>query len=633
MQEAGTPSESISFAPFELDLPTGQLRKYGVRIKLQAQPFRVLAMLLERPGDIVSRDELKSRLWPGDSFGDFDHGLNKSINKIRDALGDSALNPRYVETVSRRGYRFIAEVTPPLEPVNKIEGTETPDPRESNTSPATPPPSFLRRYRWPIATGFLLAISALLIPLLVRMTQQGAAVRSIAVLPLENLSNDETQEYFADGMTDELITVLGSVKGLRVISRSSTMLYKHVRKPLTQIARELNVDAVVEGTVLRSDQQVRITAQLIRTATDEHLWSQSYQGDLRQTLQVQEQVARSIVDQIRVKLTPHEKTVLNDAASVNPGAYDAYLKGRYFWNKRTADGLQKALAYFTDATNLDSKYAPAYSGLADSYALLGDWEYGVLKPKEAFPKAKAAALKALALNDNLGEAHASLALCRTLFDWDWKAAEIEWKRAVNLNPNYASAHQWYGWLLIILRRNNDGIRELRKAAALDPLSLIISADLADAFSINHEFASSIQQSRRTIEMDPSFAMAHLQLGQALIGIHEYDAAIQELRQAIVLSQRNPICTSYLGYVYALTGRNAEANKILTDLQNNPGQAFGVAANIALIYTGLNKRDQAFAWLERAYENRFNPSILLRPAFDPLRADARFQGLLRRLDLL
>ncbi len=266
------------------------------------------------------------------------------------------------------------------------------------------------------------------------------------MLPLENLSSDVSQEYFADGMTDELITALGTINGLRVISRTSVMLYKHARRPLPQIARELNVDAVVEGTVLRSGDHVRITAQLIRATADEHLWSQSYEGNLRDTLELQNDVARAIADRIRVKVTSKEQTPLEKPKLLNPDAYDAYLKGRYFWNKRTEQGLKEAVDYFDEAIAKDPNYAPAYSGLADSYALLGDWEYGALAPNEAFPRAKAAATKALQLDDSLGEAHASLALCMKSFDWNWKDARGELLRAIELSSSYATAHQWYAWI-------------------------------------------------------------------------------------------------------------------------------------------------------------------------------------------
>jgi TolB-like protein/Tfp pilus assembly protein PilF len=465
------------------------------------------------------------------------------------------------------------------------------------------------------------------------MAHRPAEIRSLAVLPLENLSSDVSQEYFADGMTDELITALGTINGLRVISRSSVMLYKHALKPLPEIARELKVDAVVEGTVLRSGQQVRITAQLIRAAVDEHIWSQSYQGDLQDTLEFQDKVAHGIADRIRATVNSQGHALLESAKLVNPDAHDAYLRGRYFWNKRTEQGLRTAITYFKEATAKDPNYAQAYSGLADSYALLGDWEYGALTPNEAFPKAKAAATKALELEDTLGEAHASLAFCLDLFNWDWKAAEREFKRAIDLSPSYATSHQWYAWHLIVTGRNEQGLNELKKAEALDPLSLIISADIADSLVIAHRYQESIQQSRRTMEMDPSFAMAHYQLGQALVQVHNYDEAIRELQQAIELSRGNPLCTSQLGFVYALSGRRNEALKILDDLKNRSHHKPSYAADIALVYAGLNERDQAFAWLGKAYTERFNPSILLRPAFDVLRSDPRFQDLLRRLGLL
>lgn len=405
-----------------------------------------------------------------------------------------------------------------------------------------------------------------------------------------------------------------------------------LRRPLPQIARELKVDAVVEGTVLRSGDQVRITAQLIRAATDEHLWAESYQGNLRDTLQLQDKVARAIANRIRLKVASHEQTLAQIANPINPAAYDAYLRGRYFWNKRTEQGLKTGIDYFDQAVAIDPKYARAYSGLADSYALLGDWEYGALTPNEAFPKAKAAATKALELEDTLGEAHASLAFCLDLFNWDWKSAELEFKRAIDLNPSYATSHQWYAWHLIVTGQNEQGLSELKKAEALDPLSLIISADVADALVIAHRYDESIRQSRRTIQMDPSFAMAHYQLAQAFVQMRKYDQAAKELQEAIELSRGNPICTSLLAYVYAVSGNEREARKILNDLENGSNRRQSNAANIALIYAGLNEKGKAFAWLQKAYEGRFNPSVLLRPAFDVLRSDPRFQDLWRRLGL-
>jgi TolB-like protein/DNA-binding winged helix-turn-helix (wHTH) protein/Flp pilus assembly protein TadD len=639
MQGAHHPLGRVAFEPYEVDFQTGELRKHGIRIRLQAQPFQVLEMLLERPGALVTREELKRKLWPADSFGDFDHGLNKAINKIREALADSALHPRYVETVARRGYRFIAIVRAADEPLAAVEpmvvdvAREIKGDNEARAAQPLPPRRLPKTSSFKVAVAFVTAVFAVvLVWKLHPRAHASSNIQSLAVLPLENLSNDVSQEYFADGMTDELITALGSINGLRVISRSSVILYKRVRRPLPQIARELNVDAVVEGTVLRSGEQVRITAQLIRATTDEHLWAESYEGDLRDTLQLQDRVARAIANRIRVNVTSREQVLLQNPKPINPVAYDAYLRGRYFWNKRTEQGLRKAIEYFDQAIANDPKYAQAYSGLADSYALLGDWEYGALAPQEAFPKAEAAATKALELNDNLGEAHASLALCLKAFDWDWKGADRELSRAIKLSPSYATAHQWYAWNLIITGRNNEGIIEMKKAEAIDPLSLIISADVADALIIAHRYDESIRQSRRTIEMDPSFAMAHYQLGQAFVQIRKYKQAAMELQEAIELSRGNPICSSLLAYVYAISGNDREARKILNDLRNGSNRNKSNAANIALIYAGLNDKDQAFAWLQKAYEARFNPSVLLRPAFDVLRSDPRFQDLLRRLNL-
>jgi len=457
-------------------------------------------------------------------------------------------------------------------------------------------------------------------------------IRSLAVLPLDNLSGDPTQDYFADGMTDELITDLAQIRALRVISRTSVMGYKGVRKPLPEIARELNVDAVVEGTVLRSGDQVRITAQLIQAPADKHLWAESYEGNLRDTLALQKEVARNIAEQIRIEVTPREQAALKSGKAIDPEAYEAYLKGRYFWNKRTADGLKKAVDYFNQAIAKDPNYAAAYSGLADTYALLGDWQYAVMTPKEAMPRANAAAKKALELDDSLGEAHASLAFCLDSFDWDFEAADREFRRAIELNPGYATAHHWYSWHLALLGRNSEAIAEMTKAENLDPLSLIINHDLAELFLIAHFSDESTEQSRKTIEMDPGFALAHNQLALAYLERHMIVEAIAELEKAIQLSGGSPTCIANLARAYAASGRRAEAVGLLNDLKKRsaPGNAY--ASEIAMIYAALGDKDQAMGWLEKAYEQRFNPSVLLRPGFDPLCSDPRFQDLVHRIGL-
>jgi TolB-like protein/DNA-binding winged helix-turn-helix (wHTH) protein/Flp pilus assembly protein TadD len=646
MPEFPSSARAVRFGVFEVDLRASELRKRGIRIKLQGQPFLLLITLLKRQGELVTRDELRSMLWPEGTFIDFDHGLGTAINKLREVLGDSAANPRFVETLPRRGYRFIV----PIELIGASEDAsvvneDPPDelkpatedilgPKEQDSVALNKVRGARDRSRLLVyGLGLLLVLVAVVI---IWMRRPGGRepplVRSLAVLPLENLSRDPSQDYFSDGMTDELITELGQIGELRVISRTSAMTYKGARRPLPEIAKELNVDAVVEGTVLRSGNRVRITAQLIQAATDVHLWAQSYEGELRDTFALQQKVARAIAEQIQIKLNPQQQRGLKSPRTVNAEAHEAYLKGRYFWNKRTADGLKKALEYFNEAIEKDPNYAQAYSGLADSYALMGDWEYGVLAPKEALPKARVAATKALALDNTLGEAHTSLAFSLDLFDWDWNSAEKEFRLAVELNPSYATAHQWYAWHLIVLGRNGEAVTEMRRAQSLDPLSLIISADMADILLVARLYDESIQQSRKTIEMDPRFAVAHFQLGEAYVQKHMYNEGIAELQKAVGFSGGNKTFASNLAYAYATSGKRDEAEKILRDLEKPSQDGFSNASEIAVVHVGLDEKDQAMTWLETAYEERFNPSVLFRPCFDPLRSDPRFRDLLRRMDL-
>jgi len=635
------PKSVARFGTFEVSFQSGEVRKSGLRIRVQQQPMKLLEILLEHPGEVVTREELRSRVWPSESFGDFDQALNIAIGKLRSALGDSAENPRFIETLPKRGYRFIADVSvvDTDARLKKLESVAA-DP------PATNPGHTLQGARLAVAPerqwrptrgvivvlALVLFFSILSVWLFRSRAPASTDIRSIAVLPLENLSGDASQNYFADGMTDELITDLAQISALRVISRTSVMVYKGARKPLPQIARELNVDAVVEGTVLHSGDQVRVTAQLIEASTDKHLWSQSYEGELRDTLALQNRVASAIADQIRISLTPQEKAALKNIRVVNPEAYESYLKGRYFWNKRTADGLKAALAYFNQAIEEDPKYAQAYSGLADTYALLGDWQYAVMTPKEAFPKAKAAAIKALELDSTLGEAHNSLAFVQDGFDWDFDSAGKEFQRAIELNPGYATAHHWYAWHLGLLGRFDEAIAEMKKAQNLDPLSLIINADLAELLVLAHHYDESIAQSRKTVEMDPNFAFAHNQLAQAYLQEHIYDEAVTELKKAVQLSGDSPTCIANLARAYVASGRRSEAEKLLGDLKKRSNAAYSNAPEIAIVYVSLGDTDQAMNWLEKGYEERFNPGVLLRPGFDPLRSDSRFQNLLRRIGL-
>jgi TolB-like protein/DNA-binding winged helix-turn-helix (wHTH) protein/Flp pilus assembly protein TadD len=631
----------VRFGTYEVSLQSGELRKSGVKIRVQQQPMKLLEILLERPGEVVTREELRNRIWVNESFGDFDQAVNIAIAKLRTALGDSAENPRYIETLPKRGYRFIADVAVvdpealtkrPESAAGDPHGTEIEHQLQRAGLTITSKPRLWPSRRVIVVLALVLSLLILAVWLFHSHGRPPTGIRSLAVLPLDNLSGDPTQDYFADGMTDELITDLAQIRALRVISRTSVMGYKGVRKPLPEIARELNVDAVVEGSVLRSGDQVRITAQLIQAPADKHLWAESYEGNLRDTLALQKEVARNIAEQIRIEVTPREQAALKSVKTIDPEAYEAYLKGRYFWNKRTADGLKKAVDYFNQAIAKDPNYAAAYSGLADTYALLGDWQYAVMTPKEAMPRAKAAAMKAMELDDSLGEAHASLAFCLDGFDWNFEAADREFRRSLELSPSYATGHQWYSWHLALLGRNSEAIAEMTKAENLDPLSLIINADLAELFLIAHFPDESTEQSRKTIEMDPNFAFGHNQLAQAYLQKHMFPEAITELEKAIQISGGSPTFTANLARAYAATNRKEEAVGLLNDLKKRsaPGNAY--AADIAMIYAALGDNDQAMVWLEKGYEERFNPGVLLRPGFDPLRSDPRFQELIRRIGL-
>ena len=631
----------VRFGTFEVSLASNEIRKAGVKIRVQQQPMKLLEMLLERPGEVVTREELRNRIWADENFGDFDQAVNIAIAKLRNALGDSAESPRYIETLPKRGYRFIAEVSV----VDTGNRAKTPESAAGDMTGVEhgiqDQPVALavahKRWRSPshrviAALVVLLSLTILAVWLFRSLERRSAEIRSIAVLPLDNLSGDASQDYFSDGMTDELITDLAKIKALRVISRTSVMRYKGTHTPLPEIARKLKVDAILEGSVLRSGEQVRITAQLIQVPADKHLWAESYEGNLSDTLALQNKVARAVAEQIRIEVTSQERAELKSVKKIDPEAYEDYLKGRYFWSKRTADGLKKAVDYFNQAIAKDPNYAAAYSGLADTFALLGDWQYALMPTKEAVPKAKAAALKALELDDTLGEAHNSLAFCLDGYDWNFDAAESEFRRAIELNPGYAPAHHWYAWHLALLGRNNDALAEMRRAANLDPLSLNINSDLAELLLIARFPDESIQQSRKTIDMDPAFPAAHNQLAQGYLAKHMYTEAIEELQKSIQLSGDSPIFTANLARAYVATNRKAEAVELLNDLKRSSVPGYPLAAEIAMVYAALGDKDQAMTWLKKGYEERFNPGVLLRPCFDPLRSDSRFQDLVRHIGL-
>ncbi len=649
----------IRFGVFELDLRASELRKKGVKVKLQDQPCQILAMLLEHPGEIVSREELRNRLWQRDTFVDFDHSLNTAIMRLREVLGDSSENPIFIETLSRRGYRFIApveEVAASNGSSERLSGQHSTSHFAGNDSSATPAsiavqqderpadraPHYVRISTRAIAGAAIVVAAVTLISLLlfhyVRKPSVSSAnseqIKSLVVLPLEDLSGEKNQDYFADGMTDELIASLAKIRQLRVISRTSAMAYKGTRKPLSEIARDLHVDAVVEGTVLRAGNRVRITAELVQVSTDRHLWAETYESELGNILTLQSQVASAIVNEIRINLTPEEQKRLATPRVVNAQAYEDYLKGRYYWNKRSEEGLTKAVEYYQRAADKDPQYALAYAGLADCYDLLGSTIIGAMSTTEAAPKAKAAALNALAIDPSLVDAEITLASIKLNYDWDWQGAESGFKHTIELNPDQATAHQRYSLYLTAMGRSQESLAEIKRAHDLDPLSLSINFSVAWRLYLARQYDQAIQQSRSTIDLDPNFVLAHLVLGQAYERKGEFEMAISELKKAASISPNSPLMLGALGHAYAVAGNTTDAEKLRDDLIRRSNQQYVSPFYVALIFTGLKENEKALDWLDKAYQDRSNPLIFLKvdPELDPLRSSPRFQDLQRSLGL-
>jgi TolB-like protein/DNA-binding winged helix-turn-helix (wHTH) protein len=642
----------LRFGVFQVDLRSCELRKQGLKIKLQDQPCQILTVLLEKPGEIVTREELRTKLWHSDTFVDFDHSLNTAIMRLREALGDSPENPVFVETIPRRGYRFIA----PVEALNPEE-TEKPAARGNGSEFAagnpqpdpvqlTEPIPAVAELKSRFPSRRLAVISLLATVLLVgaflflhfRNSSGSIAsaekIKSIVVLPLENLSGDKDQEYFADGMTDELIASLAKIRGLRVISRTSAMEYKDTHKTLSEIARELNVDAVVEGTVLRAGNRVRITAELVQVSTDRHLWAETYESEMGNVLTLQSQVASAIVSEIRINLTPEEQQRLAAARTVNPQAYEDYLKGRYYWNKRSEEGLGKAVEYYQLAVEKDPQYALAYAGLADCYDLEGTTIIGSRPSSEAALKARAAALKALEIDSTLTEAQITLASIKMNYDWDWPGAGSGLKRITETNPDHATAHQRYSLYLTVMGRSEESLAEISRALKLDPLSLSINFSYGWRLYLARKYDQAIAQLMSTLEMDPNFVLAHLVLGQAYEEKGQFDLAIAELKKAASLSPNSPLMLAALGRGYAVAGDKGSAEKILEDLTKHSGRRYVSPFYIALVVSGLRQNDQALGWLDKAYQDRSNGLIFLKvdPELDSLRSNPRFQALQRRVAL-
>jgi TolB-like protein/DNA-binding winged helix-turn-helix (wHTH) protein/Flp pilus assembly protein TadD len=614
---------TVSFGAFEIDPQTGELRKHGLRIKLQGQPIEVLTMLLQHPGEVVTREDLQKRLWPADTYVDFEHSLNAAMKRLRAALGDSADAPRFIETLARRGYRFIAPVSQPADDVPQATALAG-------------KPAERRRFVWVaavLAVIVFLTIIGMNLPGL-RDTLRGGAfsgpIRSLAVLPLANLSGDPDQDYFVDGMTDALRQHLEGISSLRVISRTSSIHYRGSDKPLPDIARELNVDAVVDGSVLRSGDRVRIDVELIHAGIDRRLWGNSYEGDLRDVFVLQAGVARRIADEIRVTLTPPDRARLARVRASSPDAYQAYSKGRFYWNKRTEEDLKKAIGFFQLAVDKDPNYALAWDGLADSWLPLG-W-YGFLAPSATFPHAKAAVTRALSLDDSLAEAHTSLAFVNLYYDRDWTGAEREFRRAIDLNPNYASGHHWYAEYLSLAGRHTQAIAESQRARELDPLSSIINAWVSSRYFFARQYDKAIEEGRNAVEMDPNFAPARLVLGQAYEQKGMIREAIAEFERASSLAGGGSLYAASLGHAFGLAQRRAEALKVLDDLRNMGERGFVSSYDLAIGRIGMGDKDKTFELLGAAVQERSPRVAFLRvdPRFDGLRTDPRFRELLRSI---
>jgi TolB-like protein/DNA-binding winged helix-turn-helix (wHTH) protein/Tfp pilus assembly protein PilF len=619
----------VRFGEFEVDLRTGELRNDGRVVHLPLQPFQLLALLLERPGELVTREELRQKLWPADTFVDFDVGLNSAIRKLRDALGDSAEHPAYVETLPRRGYRLIA-------PVPELD---SPAIRDETTAPVPASLAAHRRHVWVLAVAALCASVIALFAFdvggfrrLLSLRPARGEIRAIAVLPLENLTGDPNQEYFADGMTDALITDLAQIRGLRVTSRTSALRYKGARKTLPEIAKELSVDAVVEGTVARSGNRVRIDAQLIQASTDRHLWARSYERDLSDILSLQRDLARAIAAEVAVNLSPQEQSQLARARAVNPDAYESYLKGRYFFNKRNKEALLKSIEYLQQAILKDPEYAPAYAALSETYTVLGAGMPAGLPKDVAGVKALPAAEQAVKLDPASAEAHAALGLAKDRFTDDRAGTEQEFRRAIDLNPGYATAHHWYALYLMRNGRPEEAFPEMRRALQLDPVSPNINGAMANLLMTARQYDKALEQARRTVELDPNQFNSRIRMAWSYVLADKYEEALPELKKAEEISPGSSVTCGVLGYVYGHLGNKGEAERVLNDCKNLP-PLVRRSSSVALIYLGLGQREEAIRWMQKSYaEHDLWPRPYRNlPEFDDLRRDPRFQELERRMD--
>jgi TolB-like protein/DNA-binding winged helix-turn-helix (wHTH) protein/Tfp pilus assembly protein PilF len=631
------------FGPYELRTRTHELSKHGIKLKLRPQPFQVLRALVERPGDVVTREELRQLLWSAETFVDFEQGLNTAIKEVRGLLSDSADEPRYIETLPKLGYRIIVPVESDIPPPSNQTVVQPEAVSAENVPGPAEVPSRLPRVpaqrRWSLSAAMAVVLIAGLGAYVQwsRSRPQPPSERvMLAVLPFENLTGDPGQDYFSDGLTEEMIAQLGRLdpQRLGVIARTSVMRYKHSQGPLPQIGSELGVQYILEGSVRRDADKVRITAQLIQIKDQAHLWTRQYDRQLSNLLALQGEIAREAADEIELTLGQHNRAAVvprTPAPAPTSEAYDLYLKGQYFWNKRTIPGFQQAIEYFQQAMAKDSNYAPAYAGLANSYTLLTG--YSGAPALQFMPKARAAALRALELDANLPEAHTALALIVQNYDWDWQTAEKEYRRAIELNPNYATAHHWYAEHLGWRGRFDEAFRESERARQLDPLSLIIATDNGAILYFSRQYDRAIEQFRAVQELDPDFPRARIVI-YAYVEKGRFQDALADIAKVRQVAGYETWTWSMLAYVYGRSGQQEQARRALKRVKDLNRRQQVDAGTFIWAYCGVGDKDKVLAYLEKAYsEHWFGLTTLkVEPAFDPLRQDPRFQELLRRVGL-
>ncbi|HEY8671844.1 MAG TPA: winged helix-turn-helix domain-containing protein [Terriglobales bacterium] len=636
--------EKIKFGTdeaFELDLNAYELRHSGRQLKLERIPMEVLLFLIEHNDRLVSREEIVERIWGKGVFLDTDNAINGAVRKIRLALKDDPELPRFVQTVTGRGYRFIAPVSGDAAGDEKGRPSESPDgPRLVSRLARDPDGNWIKTRAAAIALLIVIAIaiaigSALwLLPIISHWTSASAPLRSIAVLPLDNLTGDPSQDFFVDGMTDELTTDLAKVSSLRVVSRTSAMRYKGAKKGLPQIARELNVAGIVEGSVMRSGGRVRITAQLINASTDQHLWAETYERDLEDVLRLQNEVAEAIAQQVRAQLTADQKAALRSAPTVNPEAYDAYLKGRFYLTSQftTEKPLRAAKSYFEESVRKDPNFALAYSGLADSELFLAFFRF---QPAEQAAKpAKEALRKALELDHSLGEPHDPLGLLSWRFDWDWAAAQREFNQAITLAPSYSCAHEDRAMFLAFLGQRAEALAEVAKSNELDPGPSSAGTEAA-VYYLLRDYQGLLNASRRGVVSDSSDWVEYYNLGIGYEGTGKLLEAIVAYEKAVEMSGGDQDAMASLAHAYAVIGRKPEAKRIFHDLQQKSGTAETSPYLVATVYAGLGDKELAFQFLEKAYREKsleISWHIKADVRIDNLRSDPRYTALLRKMGL-